>query len=86
MATEQTLSGTTSGTTNNTHPYFIFEAKEIITHQFDEDTQRYNFEIADYLFDEVIISLTENMIKDMYFYMQKEQANNRWFKHVQKYS
>jgi hypothetical protein len=82
MATEQTL----SGATNNTPPYIIFEAKEIITHQFDEDTQRYNFEMTDYLFDELIISLTENMIKDMYFYMQKEQANNRWFKHVQKYS
>ena len=75
----------TSGTTEQNFPTLIVEAKEIITHQFCDETNRYIFEITDYLFDDVIISLTPAMIKDMYLYMQKEEANQRWFKHIQNY-
>lgn len=51
---------------------------------YDEEMDRYNFIIRTFAGDIISVGLKERLIKEMSLYVNKEQAEQRYFNHIQK--
>jgi hypothetical protein len=84
MANEQTSGTTTTitGDTNNFHDPRFTHISEIMDMTYDEIGLTYDLEYFSTRQTHETLCLSENQIKEIWLYYQKERASNKLFQHI----